>query len=199
MKNMQTVLDFWFGNETDDALVAKTQAGLWWSKNEAADTLVRERFAALTDLAAAGELDDWLDSAQGCLALIILCDQFPRNMYRNTQKSFAFDHLAKRFCLAGLSRQFERQLRPVQKVFFYLPLEHSEILADQERSVVLFNELNMEQAVSQPGTFDGFYQYALRHREVIQRFGRFPHRNASLGRVSTPEELQFLSEPGSSF
>ncbi|MFZ6657629.1 DUF924 family protein [Undibacterium sp. TJN19] len=203
MENKNTVLDFWFGHEQDDALTAKNQAKLWWSKDEALDAAIRSRFASLSEQALQGDLDDWQDSAQGRLALIILCDQFPRNMYRNTPASFAYDARARQFCEAGLAAQADRQLRPVERVFFYLPLEHSESLADQQRAVALYDALCRDvketQAQAQNETFGGYYRYAIRHHDVIARFGRFPHRNAILGRISTPEELQFLSEPGSSF
>ena len=197
MEDKNSVLDFWFGQDADDSQTARAQSRLWWSKNVAIDAEISARFASLSAQASNGELDAWQETAEGRLALIILCDQFPRNMYRNTPASFASDAAARRFCTAGLQAGADQQLRPVQRVFFYLPLEHSESLADQDRAVALYDVLR--QVAGQNETFEGFYQFAIRHRAVIQRFGRFPHRNAILGRTSTAEELQFLSEPGSSF
>ncbi|MBC3919715.1 DUF924 domain-containing protein [Undibacterium sp. CY18W] len=203
MDGINVVLDFWFGQDVggvvDDARTAKSQAKLWWSKSEALDTSIRDQFADLNAQAMRGELDGWQHTAEGRLALIILCDQFPRNMYRATPESFACDARARAYTEAGLTVQADRQLRPIQRVFFYLPLEHSEALADQDRAVALYDALRKDVPETQHEIFEGYYQYAIRHREVIQRFGRFPHRNAILGRTSTAEEVQFLSLPGSSF
>ncbi|HEY0844597.1 MAG TPA: DUF924 family protein [Noviherbaspirillum sp.] len=190
-----SIRDFWFGASQDDATVAAEQSSLWWTKHPDTDRRIRERFEPWLQKAAAGELDHWAAMPRGRLALILLTDQFPRNMYRNTPQAFAFDALARRWCMEGLRDGADRQLRPIERVFFYLPLEHAESLEDQERAVSLFRAL-AEQAG--PG-FDGYLNYAIRHRDVIARFGRFPHRNRILGRVSTPEEAAFLTEPGSSF
>lgn len=199
MDDLHAVLNFWFGLDADDAKTAQSQARLWWSKSDDLDAAIRDGFANLTEQAMQKELTGWENTAEGRLALIILCDQFPRNMYRNTPESFAYDTQARAYCEAGLLAQADRQLRPIQRVFFYLPLEHSESLADQDRAVILFDALRQEVPEAQRETFEGFYQFAIKHRVVIQRFGRFPHRNAILGRASTSEEVKFLSEPGSSF
>jgi uncharacterized protein (DUF924 family) len=151
------------------------------------------------DTAAAGKLDDWAQHARGRLALILLFDQFPRNMYRDTPRAFACDPLARRLALDGIAAGADRSLRAIERVFFYLPLEHSESVELQERSVTLFTAL----AAGVPGadrkTFAGYLDFAVRHRDVIHRFGRFPHRNHILDRDSTPEETAFLKQPGSSF
>lgn len=202
METQESIKEFWFGQhpaDTADAVIAAAQAKLWWAKDEAQDALITQRFAATTLAASDGRLDDWRASAGGRLALILLCDQFPRNMYRNTPQAFAFDGLALQIAGDGLARQQDRHLRMIQRVFFYLPLEHSESLEDQDRAVLLFGALVREAAPDQQAVFQGFLNFAERHREVIARFGRFPHRNAILGRASTPEELQFLTQPGSSF
>jgi len=199
MDGIRTVLDFWFGQDVDDARTAKSQAKLWWSKNEVQDAAIRDQFADQNAQAIRGELDSWQHTAEGRLALVILCDQFPRNMYRATPKSFACDAQARAYTEAGLAAQADRHLRPIQRVFFYLPLEHSEALTDQDRAVALYDALRNEVPEAQREIFEGYYRFAIRHREVIQRFGRFPHRNVILGRSSTPAEVQFLSEPGSSF
>ncbi|MES2039292.1 MAG: DUF924 family protein [Pseudomonadota bacterium] len=199
MDDLHAVLNFWFGLDADDVKTAQSQTKLWWSKSDDLDAAIRDGFANLTEQALQKELTGWENTAEGRLALIILCDQFPRNMYRNTPESFAYDAQARAYCEAGLQTQADRQLRPIQRVFFYLPLEHSESLADQDRAVALFDALRQEVSEAQRKTFEGFYQFAVKHRAVIQRFGRFPHRNAVLGRTSTTEEVKFLSEPGSSF
>jgi len=195
----QTVLEFWFGPASDDVTTATRQAGTWWGKHPDTDAIIRTRFAALVEAAANGELDNWDASAEGELARIILLDQFPRNIYRNDPRCFANDGLALALSLSGLKQQSDRALRPVERIFFYLPLEHAEELACQDRSVELFTRLAEEIPEEQRSTFAGFLDYAHRHRDIIARFGRFPHRNAILGRSSTPEELEFLKQPGSSF
>ncbi len=193
------VLDFWFGTKEDDAEIANAQASLWWSKNPKVDAEVRARFETAVAAAASERLVGWDQAPPGELARIILLDQFPRNIYRDTPQAFAYDSLALARAQEGLARGSDRHLRPVQRVFFYLPLEHAEDLAHQERSVALFERLIKTVRKDQRETFAGFLDYAVRHREIIERFGRFPHRNAVLGRESTPEEQAFLAQPGSSF
>jgi uncharacterized protein (DUF924 family) len=199
METPDTILQFWFGTNTDDAAVAAEQSKLWWIKRDETDRLIRERFESVLRKAAQHELDEWAGTPAGRLALIILADQFPRNMYRNTPASFACDELARVWCREGLRDNVHLALRPIQRVFFYLPLEHSESLDDQEQAVALFRELADGADEQRREVFAGFLDYALRHRDVIARFGRFPHRNSILGRVSTDEEIAFLKLPGSSF
>jgi uncharacterized protein (DUF924 family) len=194
-----TVLDFWFGKTGDDAATAKAQQKLWWSKNAAVDADIRSRFGALVENAAAGQLDHWAQDAHGHLALILLFDQFPRNMYRDTPRAFAYDPLACKLALAGISAGTDRSLRAIERVFFYLPLEHAESAELQECSVALFTALAAGVPEADRNTFSGYVDYAVRHRDVIHRFGRFPHRNQILGRTSTAEEITFLKQPGSSF
>jgi uncharacterized protein (DUF924 family) len=133
------------------------------------------------------------------LALILLLDQLPRAIHRDTAAAFAQDAKARRVAGQGLDSGADRLLRPIERLFFYLPFEHSEVLDDQDRSVELFRELLLEVPPSHRETFAGFVDYAVRHRDVIKQFGRFPHRNVILGRESTPEEKAFLEQPGSSF
>lgn len=199
MENVATILDFWFGSESDDKAVADAQATLWWSKTATVDLAMRERFATLTDKAAAHAFDDWAETSAGLLALILLTDQFPRNMYRETPRAFAFDPLARAWCKQGLRNGLYATLRPIEQVFFFLPLEHSEALDDQDHAVDLFARLLTIAPPPHRDTFAGFHDFAIRHREVIRRFGRFPHRNDILGRPSTPEERAFLQEKGSRF
>lgn len=199
MENPASIIEFWFGLDADDKLAADRQAKLWWSKNEALDAAMRERFGSLLDQAAARELDGWAGTAAGRLALILLTDQFSRNIHRGTPQSFAYDALARAWCREGLREGVQAVLRPIERVFFYLPLEHSESIADQEQAVALFAELLDGVPPAHRQTFQGFYDFAVRHHEVIRRFGRFPHRNQILGRPSTPEEREFLQQKGSSF
>jgi uncharacterized protein (DUF924 family) len=183
------VLLFWFGPASERGKAHKH----WFVKSEAFDLEVRQRFLAVYEEAAAGKLTHLKESAADCLALIVLLDQFPRNMFRGTPRAFATDPLALETARHAVDRGFDRSLLPVERLFVYLPFEHSEALADQDRSCDLTRALD-----AYPETND-VYRYALAHRDIIRRFGRFPHRNAILGRASTPEELEFLKGPGSSF
>ena len=183
------VLQFWFGPPG----VRGKSDKRWFVKDEAFDREVRSRFLGLHEDAAAGRLAHLKETADGCLALIVALDQFPRNMFRGTARAFATDALALQAARHALGRGFDRGMLAVERLFFYLPFEHSEVLADQELACELTRPLDaLEPALEA-------YRYALAHRDIIRRFGRFPHRNAILGRPSTPEELEFLKGPGSSF
>jgi uncharacterized protein (DUF924 family) len=199
METPDTIRSYWFGTSHDDSVVAEQRSKLWWSKDPQADHEIRQRFEEYVVRAAAGELAAWLATATGRLALILLTDQFTRNIYRDTSKAFERDGLARGWCLEGLQDGVDELLRPIERVFFYLPLEHSESLPDQDRSVALYQQLADSVDPKLGPMFDGYVEYAVRHREIIERFGRFPHRNQILGRVSSAEETAFLEEPGSSF
>lgn len=195
----QSIREFWFGNSEDDAQVVAAQSKLWWSKNAVVDAAMRQRFEPSVKQAARGHLDDWLSEPQSRLALILLADQFTRNIYRNTARMYALDSLALAWCKYGIDNGAAGQLRPIERVFLYMPLMHSESLKDQQGSVALFEELSLAVPEAQRKPFDGSLDFARRHRDVIARFGRFPHRNALLQRTSTAKETAFLQEPGSSF
>ncbi|MEE9694554.1 DUF924 family protein [Aeromonas hydrophila] len=200
MQPWQPLITFWFGEETDDVTRAKRQAPLWWGKNSDTDALLASRFGDQAAAAAAGELAHWADSAEGRLALILLLDQLPRNIHRGTPAAFAQDAKARDLCLKGLSLEADLALPPLGRVFFYLPLEHAESREQQARSVTLFEGLATEQADGPAReTFAGFADFARRHQVIVERFGRFPHRNAILGRQDTAEEAAFLLQPGSGF
>lgn len=199
MAAFDSVHEFWFGTHPDDALVAQMQTSLWWSKKTCIDHQIRDRFADLVELAGQGRLDGWNGSPVSTLALILLTDQFPRNIYRDTAQAFQYDAIALKTCLDGLDKGFDGLLRPIERVFFYLPLEHAESLDLQERSVALFTRLCRQVPAHWSPVFDGFLDYAIRHRDIIERFGRFPHRNPILGRAASAEEIQFMKQPGSSF
>ena len=186
------VLAFWFGQAGEPDYGQPRAA--WFRKDPVFDETIRQRFLPAVEAALAGDLNAWSADRQGMLALLILLDQFPRNLFRNTAQAFAGDPVARQLAEQTLAHGWDRQLLPVQRVFVYLPFEHSETLPDQERSLALFGAL----AAEQPG-YDSYLDYARRHYEVIVRFGRFPHRNAVLGRPSTPEEADYLAQPGSGF
>ncbi|MFM5638983.1 DUF924 family protein [Aeromonas veronii] len=200
MQPWQPLLDLWFGDEADDVLRATRQAPLWWGKSSETDALLASRFGELAQAAAKGSLAHWADLPSGRLALILLLDQLPRNIHRGTPAAFAQDPLARDLCLKGLSIGADKSLLPLERVFFYLPLEHAESREQQARSVALFEALAVEQAgTPAQATFAGFADFARRHQVIIERFGRFPHRNDILDRTSTPEEAAFLQQPGSGF
>ena len=200
METPDTIREYWFGTALDDAAVtARDRAPLWWSKNPEVDNEIRRRFESWVIKAGSGELDNWASNPQDRLALILLTDQFPRSIYRDSANAFAFDTKALSLTREGLDGGFDASLRPLEKVFFYLPLEHSESLADQQRSVSQFQKLLDEAGPDQKPTFVEYLDFAVRHRDIISRFGRFPHRNKALERISTPEELSFLQQPGSGF
>jgi uncharacterized protein (DUF924 family) len=189
----QDVLDFWFGAPGSGAYGQKRRE--WFVKNDAFDDEIRTRFGDIVGQALSGGLKDWdAQGPEGVLARILVLDQFTRNAYRNTPASFAGDALALAAARGLVERGADRELSPLQRVFVYLPFEHAEDAAMQARAVELFTQL----ASDQPG-FEDNLDYAHRHRGVIARFGRFPHRNEILGRVSTPEETEFLRQPGSRF
>lgn len=193
------LIEFWFGPLTGPEAFNRDRYDLWFQNGRAYDGTIRERFGDLWRRAEAGDLDDWAETPQGRLALILLLDQVPRHIHRGTAAAFAQDHRAQALTLAGMAQGHDRALWPIQRLFFYLPLEHAEDLAVQERSVAAFTQLRDEAPAALQEDCAGFLDYAHRHREVIARFGRFPDLNVILGRDSTPEELAFLKEPGSSF
>ncbi|HET6545990.1 MAG TPA: DUF924 family protein [Rhodanobacteraceae bacterium] len=193
------VLLFWFGNRPDDAVVIAEKSAMWIQKNPVLDARIRERFGALRESAIAGGLSAWTETPVGRLALIVLVDQFSRNLFRDDARAFEHDGLALAWAHAALECGADRGLRPIERVFAYLPFEHSETLPDQDRAVALFGSLRDAAPPEQREAFDGFLRFAERHRDIIARFGRFPHRNAALGRISTPQEAEFLKQAGSSF
>jgi len=193
------VLEFWFGADRAAALRDPARNRLWWRKNPATDADIRARFGAWVAAALAGRLHHWADEPGGLLALVLLADQFTRNIHRDTPAAFAGDAPALAWCRQGLAAGLGARLTAGERAFLYMPLEHSEILADQDECVARFEELAAGAAPADRGALARMLDYARRHREVIARFGRFPHRNAILGRASTAEELAFLQTPGSSF
>jgi uncharacterized protein (DUF924 family) len=188
----QDVLDFWFHPAQGESPDAPRR--VWFRKNAMFDEAIRTRFGALVDAALdAGPVAMPADPRVS-LAYIVLLDQFTRNIHRDTPRAFAGDALALRAARALVDRHADRTLAPFERWFAYMPFEHAESRPSQDRAVTLFTALAAEAPATQ-----GALDYAIRHREVIARFGRFPHRNRILGRASTPEETAFLQTPGSSF
>lgn len=183
MKDSQEdILAFWFED---------TAPQQWFLVNPDFDAEIRARFADKYDKAKLGILDDWRRDADGCLALCLLLDQFPRNMFRGTPEAFATDAKALVVAKYALSKGFDQVLSPVKRRFIYLPFEHSENLQDQRKSVELFEKMKKDDPLG--------YDYALKHLKVIEQYGRFPHRNKVLGRENTPDEEQYLAQPGAGF
>ena len=184
------ILDFWF---------EPAHAARWFAADAWFDDRIRRRFGTTVEAAAQGQLDDWTTAPGSWLALLILLDQFPRNLYRGSARAWKADVKAQRVALSGLSDGFDQSLPPLQRVFAYLPLEHAEDMRLQQRSVALFESLQAQVGADERERFGDFLDYARRHREVIARFGRFPHRNAALGRTSTLDEASYLAQSGAGF
>ena len=186
----QHVLDFWFAVPGDPDY-GKARP-FWFTKFAATDQLVRERFSGTVEEALRGGLDDWAATPSGALALILVLDQFTRNMFRDSPRAFAGDTQALRLASNLVDRHDDRRLAPLERWFAYMPFEHSEFINDQIESVRLFEQLAKD-GLQEP------LAWAIKHYEVIKRFGRFPHRNSILERESTPDEIEFLKEQGSRF
>jgi uncharacterized protein (DUF924 family) len=200
--SLDEVLRFWFGDGDDQVAIAKRQADLWWNRSAGADAEIRARFGTLRGRAVRGELDGWTPTGRGRLGLIILVDQMSRHMFRDEAEAFRHDPMAREWCATGIELRADEELGLIERVFFYVPLEHSESRDDQARSVDLYVQLKNSIPASQRELFSIFLLFELsarRHRAVVDRFGRFPHRNRALGRPSSQEEIAFLQQPGSSF
>lgn len=185
------VLEYWFGGE--DAHKR------WFGGGEAVDREIRGRFGPLLEAASRGELEGWTATPRGRLAAIVILDQFSRNLFRDSPRGFVQDPLALRYTLEGIDLGHDRQLAPLERVFHYLPLEHSEDRAIQKLSLEKFGALVEEAPPDLKKSMEDFQRYAVAHARIIEAWGRYPHRNEILGRMSTPEELEFLKTPGSSF
>ena len=185
------ILDFWFGREGEEGHGEFREE--WFTKDPGFDREIRDRFEPVYEEAVSGRLDYWKEEAKSCLALAILLDQFPRNMYRGDARMYAADEKAREVARHAIEHAHDRELSPTERMFAYLPFEHSEDLEDQRLSVELFRRLAEE-----TGSED-LLIYSLRHEEIVERFGRFPHRNGILGRTTTSEEAEFLEGPNSSF
>jgi uncharacterized protein (DUF924 family) len=193
------LLEWWFGTFESPNEIAADKGKLWFGKRDNQDLEAQTRFGDWVEQALAGGLTEWAQRPEGWLALVLLLDQLPRMIFRDTPKSFSGDLRSQALVAQGIAADFDRQLRPIQRVFIYLVFEHCENLAVQNEAVSRFIELVAQQPEAERALFTDYLNYAEKHQQVIARFGRFPHRNAVLERESTAEELAFLSGPGSRF
>ena len=195
MTTPDEILEFWFGPSDDP--FERSEA--WWTADPAFDDEIRERFEEDVERAVAGKLDEWRETPKGAVAFVILVDQFSRNIYRDTAGMFANDGLALEAALEAIDRGFDEELEPIERQFLYMPLMHAEDPQIHERSLELFDRLREEAPAEQREGFDNAYEFAVKHAEIIDEFGRYPHRNEVLGRESTEEEAAFLEEKGRGF
>ena len=192
---------FWFGKTDENGLCSPEKSSAWFKKDNAFDRHVEREFGGLLSLAQKGEINRMKETPRGALAFIILTDQFPRNIYRGLPESFSFDEFSLSACQKGMDARHDTALFPIERVFFYMPLMHSEDIEIQKTSVKTFSSL-ADEFRNSPEVFkflSGSADFARRHFNIIEKFGRYPHRNEILGRKSTPEETEFLKQKGSSF
>lgn len=192
------ILDFWFADIGTEFNVT-AQKGIWWGGDKSVDREIDQRFGSMVTAAKNGLLSMWEADHRGCLALVLLLDQFSRNIYRGSADAFSGDKMALDIAKMALTRQFDRLMTPVQRSFLYMPFEHSELLSNQERAISLFKQLLEEVPESGEKTIQSSLDFAEKHRSIIARFGRFPHRNAVLSRDTTVEEKAYLEGGGARF
>lgn len=194
------ILQYWFGDiAANQGAVSPEKQRAWFEKNPQVDAHIKANYEVDVQAAVSGGYDAWLEDAQRRLAAIILIDQFCRQIYRDSPQAFAHDHLALRWAQDAVECGYDQAVFPIQRAFYYLPLEHAEDSVIQAQCVGLFEALEKDAPAGEEARYKSFVEYAIAHQQIIDRFGRFPHRNAVLGRDSTPEEVAFLKEPGSSF
>ncbi len=196
---IQRVLDFWFSAAELDTPQIDSRMERWFSADPALDERIRDEFSDLVEQALAGEIDRWAETSEGRLALILLLDQFCRNIHRGTARAFAGDRRALKLCVEGSMSNVYRALPPIQRVFFFMPLQHAESAGVQDKSVRIYNALAEGVSATLRETFLTFAQFAELHRDIVAQFGRFPHRNRPLGRSNTPEEETYLTADGPGF
>ena len=195
LDQVDQILAFWFPDGPLDAATLKTANRRWFGVSRQQDDLIKTRFGELLEQALDGLLDRWTERPRGRLALILLLDQFCRNVNRGTVLAFVGDHKARSVCLEGLDCQADQSLEPLQRVFFYMPLQHSENLADQERAEALYAALAAQAQPQLEYTLNNCTDFARLHRDIVLQFGRFPHRNQLLGRSNTTAEQEYLESP----
>jgi uncharacterized protein (DUF924 family) len=196
---IRRILDFWFSAAELDAPQIDSRMERWFSTDPAVDQRIREEFSGLVDDALQGKLDHWTATTEGRLALILLLDQFCRNIHRGSARAFAGDRRALKLCVEGSMNNDYRSLTAIQRAFFFMPLQHAESAGVQDKSVRIYNALAEGVSGTLRETFLTFAQFAELHRDIVERFGRFPHRNRHLGRSNTPEEDAFLAADGPGF
>ena len=190
---IDAIIDFWFREKNLSAPQIDQRMDVWFGEDAAFDLECKKRFTDDVSAASEGKLDHWAHKPRGRLALILLLDQFRRNIYRDTAEAFAMDKAALKLCVEGAMAKADKGLPPIYRVFFYMPLQHAESRKVQAKSVALFSKLAEAVTPTYRETFETITQFAELHRDIIEQFGRFPHRNALLGRENTPEEDEYLS------
>ncbi len=198
MTQPDEIIKFWFGPGDDPYHVDGQVSSRWFAGGKEFDEEIRQRFGADLHRAICGEYDGWAEDPRGRLALVLLLDQFSRNLFRGSPRSWSQDLVAQHLVLEAMDDGVDEELRPIERTFFYLPLEHAEDLQLQQMSVRAFSQL-ADEVPDSAGNFQVALDYAQRHLEIIERFGRFPHRNDVIGRPTTDEEAEFLKQPNSSF
>jgi uncharacterized protein (DUF924 family) len=195
----ERILGFWFGRAADDPAAAAAREPFWFGASTEADSLVRDRFGSAVEAAARGELESWLEAPRSALALVLLLDQFPRNLWRGTARAFGQDAQALRMARTAVGRGHLPKLAPIEQAFLVLPYQHSESLEDQRESRRLSSEIARAAPPAWHALLARYREFAEEHLALIERFGRFPHRNRILGRAATPEEEAYLAGGGTSF
>lgn len=193
------VISFWFESKALTAPQIDGRMDVWFGENAVFDQEIEARFATVVDEASRGQLDHWAHTARGRLALIILLDQFRRNIHRGTTEAYAQDNKALKLCVEGAMEKKDKGLAPIQRVFFYMPLQHTESRKVQAKSVAIYNRLAEAVSPTYAETFMTIAHFAELHRDIVEQFGRFPHRNSVLDRPNTPEEEEYLASDGPGF
>lgn len=196
---IDAILSFWFEERELSAPQIDGRMDIWFGEDPVFDHEIAKEFSQEMELATEGKLDHWAKQSRGRLALILLLDQFRRNVYRSTAEAFSTDKQALKLCVEGAMEKADKGLTPIERVFFYLPLQHAESRKIQQKSCDIYNKLAEAVSPTYKETFETVAQFAELHRDIIERFGRFPHRNALLNRRNTPEEEEFLSGDSPTF
>jgi len=190
---IDAILAFWFKEQELSAPQIDRRMDIWFGEDQAFDHEIQEEFAADVDKASAGKLDHWAQESRGRLALILLLDQFRRNIHRGTAKAYETDKIALKLCVEGAMEKKDKGLTPIQRAFFYMPLQHTESRKVQAKSVAIYNKLAEAVSPTYQETFLTIAQFAELHHDIVDRFGRFPHRNKLMERENTPEEDEYLA------
>jgi uncharacterized protein (DUF924 family) len=197
--DIRRVLDFWFQPGTMDQPTIDSRMERWFTADAVTDAVLRNEFGPLVEQASKGQLDAWVATPEGRLALILMLDQFRRSIYRGTPKAFSRDPHALKLCVEGAMKGDYKTLNPFQQAFYFMPLQHAESLKIQERSVKIYEGLVTGVSDTLKATFATFAQFAELHHDIVESFGRFPHRNKTLGRANTAEEQEYLGAGAPSF
>lgn len=199
LARIDRILSFWFMEQELSAPQIDRRMDIWFGEDPVFDEAIKAEFEDDVEKASEGQLDHWADEPRGRLALILLIDQFRRNIHRNTAAAFSHDRLALKLCVEGAMAKKDKGLTPIQRVFFYMPLQHAESRKVQKKSVDIYNRLATAVSATYRETFETIAQFAELHADIIEQFGRFPHRNAILGRENTPEEDEYLAGDAPTF